>query len=65
MREEGPQRDTLAELAETLAGPATLGRTLEDEARDELRRGGRISYMRARERRLMREQAVAAAHELG
>jgi len=62
MTEEGPQQDALAELAEALAGPGVVEQELAHEALDELRRAGRISYLRARERRLARERTVAAAH---
>lgn len=63
MREEGPEPGALAELAAALDGPESVGRELEQEALDELFRAGRISYMGARERRLTRERAVAAARD--
>ena len=63
MTEEGPRQDALAELAEALAGPGVVEQELAHDALDELRRAGRISYMRARERRLTRERAVAATHQ--
>ncbi len=58
---EGKQgeRETLAQLAEALVGRSHLDRELEQDALEEIRRSGRVSYMGAARRRWLREQAVA------
>lgn len=63
MSREDSERRVLSEMTGALVGPREVDRELAEQALSELRREGRISYMRARERRMMREQAVFRLHQ--
>ena len=54
--------DPLAALSESLSTPREVELELEREAMAEFFLRGRISYMGARRRRSVREQAIASAH---